>query len=76
MTEAFAEIFTEKNLSLVIKAFQLVLLGLFIIFSLLTIRQVDIMNKALVTSIRLEVRIIGYLQLFLVLGVFVIILLR
>jgi hypothetical protein len=75
MTE-FTAIFSDDNVGLVIKLFQLMLLALLVIFSLLTIRQVGIMNKSLVTPMRFEVRVIAYLQLFLTIGIFIVILTR
>jgi len=49
---------------------------LFTIYSVLTIRQVDIMNHSLITKIRFELRVFAYLQLFLGIGVFILILIR
>lgn len=70
------EIFNSDNIGLVIKIFQLILLVLFVLYSFLTIRQVGIMNHSLMTKIKFEIRVAAYLQLFLGIGVFILILIR
>lgn len=70
------EIFNSDNIGLVIKIFQLILLVLFVLYSFLTIRQVGIMNHSLMTKIKFEIRVASYLQLFLGIGVFILILIR
>ncbi len=72
----FPEIFSSESIGLVVKIFQLILLGLFVLYSLLTIRQVNIMNNSLITKIRFELRLFAYLQLFLGIGVLILILIR
>jgi len=72
----FPEIFNGDSIGFVVKIFQFILLGLFTIYSVLTIRQVNIMNHSLVTKIRFELRVFAYLQLFLGIGVFILILIR
>lgn len=50
-----------------IKIFSLIFMVLFIIYSLLTVRQVSIMNHSLVTRLALEIQMLAWFQL--VLGV-------
>lgn len=72
----FPEIFSSESIGLVVKIFQLILLGLFVLYSLLTIRQVNIMNRSLITKIRFELRLFAYFQLFLGIGVLILVLIR
>ncbi len=72
----FPEIFSSESIGLVVKIFQLILLVLFVLYSLLTIRQVNIMNRSLITKIRFELRLFAYFQLFLGIGVLILVLIR
>ena len=74
--EAFPEIFSENNIGFVVKIFQLLVMVFFVIYSFLTIRQVDLMNNSVHNPIHLEVKVAAYLQLFIGIGVFLIILIR
>ncbi len=67
-------IFSEDSIGLVIKVFLLLVTGLFIIFSFLTIRQVGLMNRTIINSLHFEVRLLAYFQLFLGIGVFLVVL--
>lgn len=72
----FPKIFDTDTVGLVIKIFQLILLGLFVVYSFLTIRQVDIMNHSLLTKIHFELKLLAYFQLFVGIGVLFLILIR
>ena len=64
------DIFNESSIGLAIKIFQLILTGLFVIFSFLTIRQVGLMTHTITNALRVEVRLLAYFQFFLGVGVF------
>lgn len=72
----FPTLLSEDNIGLVIKVFQAVILTFFIVYSILTIRQVDIMNHALRNAIRFELKVFAYLQLFLGIGILILVLIR
>lgn len=48
-----------------IKIFSIIFLGLFVIYSLLTVRQVSIMNHSLVTRLALGIQLLAWFQLVL-----------
>lgn len=60
---------TEINLlpnldfSFILKIFELFVTSIFIFFSLLTLRQVSIMNKSVITNLAPELKIAALLQL-------------
>jgi len=64
----------NNTVGLAIKIFQIILLVLFIFYSFLTIRQVDLMVNSLQTKFRFEIRLAAYFQLFLGIGVLILIL--
>jgi hypothetical protein len=72
----FPEIFSANSIGTVIKIFQIIIMVLFLLYSLLTIRQVSIMNHSLITKIRFELKVFAYFQLFLGIGVLILILIR
>jgi uncharacterized MnhB-related membrane protein len=49
----------------VIKVFTIIFLIIFILYSLLTIREVSIMNHSLETRLSIEIYLIAWFQLFL-----------
>jgi len=51
MNPNFLALFSSNSLALVMKVFELIVVGLFLIYSLLTLRQVSIMNHTLVTPV-------------------------
>ena len=60
--------------SFVVKAIDLSLVALFVIYSFVTIREVFLMNQTIRTPIRREVQLLAFLQLFLGVIVLVVIL--
>lgn len=72
----FTNFFSLDQISLVIKVFQISILILFGIYSFLSIRQISLMNQALVSPIHFELRVAVYLQFFLGIGVLILILIR
>lgn len=75
-TPLIQNLLKPEVIDLVVKVFQVVFLGLFLIYSFLTIRQIAIMNKSLLNSIRFELTVLAYFQLFLGIGVLLVILVR
>ncbi len=70
-------IFNANTTEAVLKIFEVVFAGLFVIYSLLTVRQVSIMNHSLVTQgVGPVVRILAAVQLLLGILVLVIIIIR
>lgn len=63
------------DLGLAIKIFQIFVALIFIFFSLLTMRQVSIMNRSVITSLGPEIKIAAYFQLAAGIVVFFLILL-
>jgi len=72
----FTNLFSLDQIGLVIKIFQTIVVVIFIFYSFLSIRQVGLMNQALVNPIHFELRIAAYLQFFLGVGVLILILIR
>lgn len=73
-TAILPNIFNESSIGLAIKIFQLILTGLFIIFSFLTIRQVGLMTHTIANNLHFEIRLLAYFQFFLGIGIFLAIL--
>ena len=62
------------DIELSIKIFELIVTSIFVIFSLLTIRQVSIMNKSVITALAPEIKIASLVQLVASIVVFFLIL--
>ncbi len=61
MTEGL--VLPNIDIGLSIKVFELIVTSIFIIFSLLTLRQVSIMNKSVITALAPEIKIAALVQL-------------
>lgn len=62
------------DIALLIKIFELIVAAIFVMFSLLTLRQVSIMNKSVITYLGPEIKIAGLVQLAVSIIVFFLIL--
>lgn len=59
------QLFQGDSVSLVVKGFAVFFLSLFILYSLLTLKEVSIMNHSLETRLSFEIQLLAWFQLIL-----------
>jgi len=69
--ENFLQTIININIWTVVKVFILIGLGLYIIFSFIVLKEVNLMNKTLKGVFNLPIKIIAWLHLVLAISVFI-----